>query len=492
MDNFNKYYELKKRTDEISYLSGVLYYDATTDSPAKAREYSYDLQAKLNSKAIELRRGLEFKNIINDLSLDSNLEPHQKRIVELEKLEIEKLDKIPSDKLIKHLNNQNRAYMAWEEGRSTLDYGGFEKELDELVSYYKEYISLLETDDKKGYDVLLNDFEKGFGVKEYDELFSLIEKELLPLIKRILATNDKMPNLGEFPLEKQRELTKYLTDILGYTSDRGTVRETIHPYTIPLTKNDARITTAYLLDNVFSNMYSVMHETGHALYALDLEPKYLHTALYSSASMSMDESQSRFIENYIGRDINFISFIKPKLEELFPVFKKYSNLELYKIINMVSASYYRTEADELTYPIHVLIRYKIEKGLYNGDLKVSDISKTFDDLMENYLGIRPHNKKEGCYQDVHWSSDFGYFPTYVLGSAIGAQLLNKMKQELDYDKLLLEGNLKPILAWLKDKIHKYGALYDTNELLIKATGEPFNPKYYIDYLINKFKDIYEV
>ncbi len=493
MADIKDYIEFKKKINKLSYICNVLYYDASTDCPKLSKENSFIIQDELNKEIYDLNQSIEYKKLIQDLALDENLTSIYAKAIEKEIKELNRISKIPSEIYKKHLENTSRAYLTWENGRESGDFFAFENELKELLEYYKFFIKQNETEDLKGYDVLLSIFEEEFKEEDYDLLFDAIEKEIIPLIKKILE-NPKKTIISDkiYPISKQKELTEIVRNILGYDNNRGTIRETMHPYTINIGENDVRITTNYDEKNIFSNLYSVMHEIGHALYQLNIDNKYKNTILNQSPSMAFDESQSRFIENYIGRDKKFLKYIKPQIDELFVEYKNISLDDFYRFVNKVEANLIRVDADELTYPVHILIRYKIEKELFSNKLNVDGISDRFADLMQEYLGIRPNNKKEGCYQDVHWSSDFGYFPTYALGSAIGAQLLFYLKKELDFDKLLESGDLKPILDWLAKNIHKNGAYYSTRELIKKITGEDFNFNYYITYLKDKFCDLYEV
>lgn len=493
MSKIEKYLKYNQEINRFNYISSVLYFDASTDCPLNGKAYSFQIQEYVQNKVLALKKSPKYLKLIDELAQELNLDNHYQKAIFKEKKELDKLNKLDAKKIEEHIQNANRAYMAWEEGRETLDYTNFLKEFEELLSYFDYYTKTLATKDVAGYDVLLKEYEESFNTKMYDEMFDAIEKEVVPLVKKILDLPKKKISLpSSYDVLKQVKLTEELRQILGYDNKRGCVRETIHPYTIYMTKDDTRITTSYDLHNVFSNIYSVMHEIGHALYQLNIDLKYENTILNRSVSYAFDESQSRFIENYIGRNYNFISFFKPKLEKLFPEFSQVSVDDLYAHVNEVSAGLIRVDADELTYPLHVLVRYKVEKMLFNNEIKASEVETTFADLFELYLGVRPQNMKEGCFQDVHWTSDFGYFPTYVLGSAIGAQLLNTLKKDLDFDNLLKKGNLKPILDWLKNNIHTYGAYYTTNELLNKVCHEEFNVSYYINYLKEKFSKIYNI
>jgi carboxypeptidase Taq len=289
------------------------------------------------------------------------------------------------------------------------------------------------------------------------------------------------------------KITREICDMMGYTQDKGCVRETLHPFTNGINSNDVRITTAYDESLLLSNIYSVMHEAGHALYELGQDPKLNGTSLFGGTSMGIHESQSRFMENYLGRSYAFTKKLYSIISKEFPQeFKDITVDDLYYYANYVSDQFKRTEADELTYPIHILIRYEVEKDLFNKRISVDQISDRFNELFYEYLGKTPRDMIEGAFQDVHWSSGFGYFPTYALGNAYAAQFMHTMEKTLDFDTLMENGDFKSINKWLDENIHKYGKSKKNLEIVKLATGEDFNPKYYIDYLKNKFEKIYNI
>ena len=269
------------------------------------------------------------------------------------------------------------------------------------------------------------------------------------------------------------------------------IAETEHPFTTAFTKYDVRITTHYHENNFSYSMYSVIHEGGHALYDAHPADELAYTVLGGGVSMSIHESQSRFYENIIGRSRGYIRLIAPKLRELFPSLAEVSDEALYRALNKAMPSLVRTEADELTYCLHILIRYELEQKLFDGQLSVDDLPAEWNRLYREYLGIEVPTDREGVLQDMHWSGGlFGYFPSYALGSAYGAQMLHVMKQTVDVDGALAAGDLSPINGWLEEHIWKYGGLYDPGVLLEKALGAPFDSQYYVRYLRDKYTELY--
>ena len=496
-DDLKLYKQQNELMAKYNYIYYILSFDQETDCPENSKEYSLETQNWIRQKMIDL--SMDPKNIDLLTNLYNNrdkLDNDLRLQVEEDYKGIDRLKKIPPKELSRHFENVSKSGLLWKRSRQTLDYSEFEKELKELVEYNFKYVDWMKKPYKHPLDILLDEMEDGFSVEKYDEFFNLIKENIVPLARKIC----KMPKLYNPKLDtltfdkyQQMKVTRQICDMMGYTTDKGCVRETIHPFTSGFNSNDVRITTAYNEKLLLSNIYSVMHETGHALYELGVDPKYNGTSLFGGTSMGVHESQSRFMENYLGRSYAFTKKLYSVLKEAFP--KQFEDItvdDLYYYANSVSDQFKRTEADELTYPVHILIRYEVEKALFNKEITTEQISDKFNDLFEEYLGKRPQNKLEGCFQDVHWSSGFGYFPTYALGNAYAAQFMEKMKETLDLDKLMEEGNFKPINAWLDENIHKYGKSMKNLALIEKACGAPFDPHYYINYLTKKFKTIYKI
>ena len=243
-----------------------------------------------------------------------------------------------------------------------------------------------------------------------------------------------------------------------------------------------------------SAIFSTIHEYGHALYGLQVKEAYDGTALSSGIGCAMHESQSRFMENHIGRSKAFWEVNYPKLQKHFPTQLGQVSLDDFmRMINVSRPSFIRTEADELTYPIHILIRYELEKEIFNGNVDYDQLETMWNDKYEEYLGIRPQHAKEGILQDMHWgAANLGYFPTYALGSAYAAQFYHQMEQDMDVEDVLRKKDFAKISGWLKENIHQYGAFKDPQQILMDVTGEEFNPNYYISYLKEKYAKLYQI
>ena len=278
---------------------------------------------------------------------------------------------------------------------------------------------------------------------------------------------------------------------MGLDRSHCTIGETEHPYTLEFNNKDVRITTHYHEDNMDFSMYSVIHEGGHAKYELGIADELQYTCLAGGVSMGVHESQSRFYENLIGRSLPFIQAVFPKMKEFFPEqLAGVTAEQFYRAVNKAQPSLIRTEADELTYCLHVMVRYEIEKQLIGGTLAVKDVPETWNRLYKEYLGVDVPDDSQGCLQDSHWSGgSFGYFPSYALGSAYGAQMLRNMEQDMDVWGPVSKGDLSGVSAWLGEKVHRHGGLMEPADVVKNACG-PFDPTVFADYLEKKYSQLY--
>ena len=496
MTNAEKYRKFRDELKYYEYAVHVISFDEATICPKNDKENSMEVSSFFVRKIIEITQSDEYYNVIKALVNDpEDLNEVDRKAVKFELVELDKKRKIPNELKFKEMEISDKASLAWQKAHDDLNYDEFETQLGKLIDVNKEIIKCL--DGKyHGYDVLLNEMEDDFTEEKYDEFFDKLEREIAPLVKKILAMPKKYNTdiaKVKFPIDKQKELTKRICECMNYTDKNGYIGETLHPFTDCFNSNDVRTTTSYSEDLLFSNIFSVMHEVGHATYELQVDHKYDGTVLAGGTSCAIHESQSRFYENYLGRSRAFIKFLYPILKDTFPIeLNGFTEDDIFYYVNDVTAQFTRTEADELTYPFHVLIRYKIEKELFSGKLDEKGISSRLNNLMNEYLGIIPNNKKEGCYQDMHWSSGFGYFPTYALGSAMSAQFYYSIIKDINIDACMEHGNFAPINRWLGEHVHQYGRSIKNMELIKLATNEEFNPNYYITYLKEKYSKIYNL
>ncbi len=479
----------------LNYATSILFWDASTGAPKSG--------ADKRSTSIGTMSGFNYKLMVNDqMDRDLNflmqnldaLTEMDRVLVSNTKKEYDKMTKIPMEDYQKFSALTSKASMVWEKAKETADFKLFEPYLEEIISY------LLKFAEYRGYEghpynLYIDDFEDGMTVEQLNSFFDGLRKRIVPLLSRIQSEGSD-PDTSflqkSYPVDKQAELSVELLKTIGFDLDRGWFKESVHPFTMGLDMDDVRLTTHYYEKDLKSALLSSAHEGGHALYEQNISRDLQGTFLATGTSNGIHESQSRIYENNFVLSREFLSHLLPKLKMQFPEQLEQVSLDqFYAGMNKVEPSLIRIEADELTYSLHIMIRYEIELGLIEGKIKVADLPQVWNEKVKSYLGIVPENDAVGVLQDVHWSEGmFGYFPTYALGSAYAAQLAYFMKKEIDVDACLEKGDFKPLTAWLNDKVHQYGSLKKPTELIEMITGEPLNADYYCDYLESKYSELY--
>lgn len=439
-----------------------------------------------------------------DPDMIARIEEYEKGLPEgsLEKKEVTRrlqslhdFQNVPADVYADFIRIRGNSETTWHEAKEKQDYSLFKDDLKKLTDAQLNLITYSDRyEEGKAYDYLLDQYEKGMNQEKYDAFFDVIKEELPPLIEKIRQAKpiDTSALEEEADIRLQDELSHDVLDLLACDPGYVYLSTTEHPFTDFLSGNDVRITTHYYPNMLASAILSTVHEYGHGLFALQTDKAFDKTTL-NDPDMAAHESQSRFLENYVGRSPAFWSRLYPKLQEKFPRFK---DIPLDNFMDMLNASVpglVRTEADELTYPLHILIRYELEKEMAKGTLDFDKLPELWADKYEQYLGVRPANDAEGVLQDMHWSAgNFGYFPTYALGSAYAAQLYEAMKQDFDPEEALAAGDFIKIRDWLKDNVQHYGASKSMAEIVEEVSGKPFDPHIYTDYLKNKYTKLYHL
>lgn len=485
---FRETIEEKRKNDA---LLSLLQWDLETQTPKEGYELLSTLIGDISLKNYQLTTNPEFVEIVKKL-YNSNLEGEViKKEVELLYEDIEKTKVIPADEYKEYNELTAKAQGVWEEAKSKNDFEMFLPYLKKIFEYNKKFIEYRKKD-KKIYDQILDDYEKGMTTEKLDVFFESLKKEIVPLLKSITSEKRdfKSKISKSIDVEKQKKLSRVLLEQIGFDLNRGVISESEHPFTLTVNLDDVRLTTKYIEKEPFSAIFSTLHEGGHGIYEQGVDRNLKNTTLCDGASMALHESQSRFFENVIGRSRAFWNYNLGRLKE-YTEFKDLSLDEIYKGINQVERSLIRVEADELTYSLHIMIRYEMEKGYFSGEYEIDDFPKIWNEKMKEYLGVEPQKVSEGVLQDVHWACGLtGYFPSYALGNVYSIQILNRMSKDINVDGALERGDLKTIKEWLNTNIHRYGKLKDTEEIIKNLTGEELNPKYYIEYLKNKYKKIY--
>lgn len=499
-EKWEQFSELLAKISGYSEAIELMHWDLRTGAPRKGVEVRSGTIGMLSGELFRLGISQEMGDftaffsrpeVMNQLSAD------QQKIVSDCRKEYERSKSIPSKRFEEYSVLSAHSQTIWEEAKENDDFETFKPYLSKIVALKQEFIDYWGVKGTR-YDTLLDMYEPDLTVEKVDEVFSRLRSRLVPLVEAIAASPNK-PDTSFlqqiFPKEQQEKFGNFILEQMGYDFDAGRLDESVHPFATGLNPGDVRITTAYLLDNVTSAVFSSLHEGGHALYEQNINQDYVGTPLAQGASMGIHESQSRLWENMIGRSRAFWQRYYGDLQQHFP--EQLAKVELedfYRAINSVANSFIRIEADELTYNLHIIVRYEIEKLIFNEGLAVEDLPKVWNAKYQEYLGITPPNDALGVLQDVHWSGgDFGYFASYSLGNMYAAQILHTLRKELtNYDELIAAGDLLPIKEWLTEKIYRFGSSQTPSQIIERVTGEPLNPDYLADYLEEKYKEIYKL
>ncbi len=389
------------------------------------------------------------------------------------------------------------AHKAWIQARRDNDFAGYQPWLEKIVDLGQEKAELLGYEDEK-YDALLDQYEQDMSTAEVRATFAALRKAMIPLREAIEARgkdiDDSMLHQS-FPVEKQKAFARYVAPKVGYDFSRGHLGTVVHPFAITFGRNDSRITTRWNPNFLKPSLFGTLHESGHAIYEQGTAPELERTPLARGTSLGVHESQSRMMENIVGRSRGFWQIHYPQLQSTFPEqLGAYSAEDFYQAINRVQPTFIRVEADELTYNFHVILRFELEQDLMNGDLAVKDVPEAWNSKMEELLGVVPPTDSQGCLQDVHWSRPmFGYFPTYALGNLYAAQFFETaVAQEPQIETELAVGKTNALLAWLRENIHQHGKKYTPRELVQRVTGRPLDHEPFMRYVTAKFSEIYEL
>ncbi|MGI2327026.1 carboxypeptidase M32 [Planococcus sp. YIM B11945] len=495
----NQFIEHLKKMNGFNEAVSLLYWDFRTGAPKKGADLRSETIGILSSEVFNLSTSDEFGDLIASLEAKKEeLEPVMRRSVEEARKDYNLSKKVPPEEYRKFVVLQAKAESVWEDAKEQADFSLFEPYLEQLVAGTKKMIGYWGEKNGSPYNTLLDQYEPGMTTEVLDQVFGQLRDRIVPLVKKIQESPNKPETkflYDYFSEQAQRELSNNILRQLGYDFEAGRLDETVHPFMININRYDIRITTAYDENDFRTAVFGTMHECGHALYEQNFSEQLTGMPVEDGASMGIHESQSLFFENFIGRSENFWTKNFDLLKSYAPKqFEGIDQKDYYRAINESKPSLIRIEADELTYALHIMIRYELEKGLFNGDLKVADLPQLWNDKYEEYLGVRPSNDAEGVLQDVHWAgASFGYFPSYALGYIYAAQFKNALLKDLpNYDELLADGNVTPIREWLTTHIHQHGAMKKPLEILQDATGEGLNAGHLAAYLEDKYSKIYQL
>ncbi len=489
-------HEADRELTLLSHIASTLVWDQDA-TPALAKEGRGEqlgyLDARIHDKATSTRMA----DILDALGAnesnpegDEDLPEITRAVIRHRYRNLLKESRLTGDFVQRFSIVTSRAHEVWTEARNKDSFETYRPVLEETVSLIREKSEMYGYADDP-YDPLLDNFEPGMKTAEVASLFTQLQSDLTQLLERMRGQVEVDDSFLYHSYGKE-SLKEFNTDILnamGFEWNRGVVGESTHPYTITLGGDDIRITTRYTEKSVLSPIYSIIHEGGHALYEMGMSSGNLKgTVLANAPSLSFHESQSRFWENIVGRSRAFWDHFYPGFSSMFPT--QLSGIDadaFYRAVNKVSPSPIRVDADEVTYSLHIILRFNLERQLLSGSLEVKDLPEAWNKGMKDLLGIDIESDREGVLQDIHWSmGEFGYFPTYALGNLVGAQIAHTMKSSLNIESAVRSGDFSPVLTYLKEHVYQKGALYDPKPMLKKLTGEELNATYFTSYLNDKY------
>jgi len=493
----------------LEHIAASISWDQETYMPQRAVDERAQQQALLQSLAHERKTAPEVGELLAAAGVDPSSQDREVPAALVDTLgevdaaflrekrrQFQQSTRIPA-RLVRELaETGSRGQNAWITARKDDDYQQFRPWLEKLIGLSREAADALGHSGER-YDALLDQYEPYMTTADVASVFSTLREGLVDLVQRISEAPpvDNSFLNSRFPVEQQEEMSRRVMTALGYDLDRGRLDRSAHPFTTALGAHDVRITTRYDEELLTSSLFSTIHETGHALYELGVGEDVHGTLLAEGTSLGIHESQSRMWENMIGRSRAFWERWMPDLHGVFPrQLGDVSVASFYRAINTVQPSLIRVEADEVTYSLHIILRFELEQQLINDTLSVDDLPEAWNAKMKELLGIVPPRNAEGVLQDVHWSfGAFGYFPTYALGNLYAAQFLKTMEAQLpSIWEDVAAGRTRPILDWLRTRIHRYGKVRPAGELVRGITGTELDPRHFLTYLTTKYGELYSL
>lgn len=483
---------LEKQLYAYLYAMTVIDFDAETVAPEGSADGRAEATEVLSRASFDLLVNDGTAALLKEAAADAETEQERAEVRNLQR-QYDEIARIPADEYAAFTKLCSQSVPAWTKAKRTNDFSLFAPYLEKLIAARRAQARYF-APDRDPYEVLLDRYEKGLTIAQCDEFFATLRETIVPLLADI-QTRGKAVRTDfldqEWPIDAQRRVSKKIMALWGLDPAHCYLAESEHPFTTEFWRGDVRITTHYMPRDIFSNLYSVAHEGGHALYELNINPDYDYTVVTHGATMGIHESQSRLFENLVGRSRAFVHYLYPTLKELFPAqLADVSAEEIWRAVNRAEPGLIRTEADELTYCLHIMVRYELERRMFAGELTAHDLPAEWNRLYKAYLGVDVPNDREGILQDSHWANgNIGYFPSYAIGSAYGAQYLRQMQKDFDVSAAVATGRLTQINCWLEEKIWKYGCMKDPTPLFESVCG-PFDPTCYTAYLRDKFTEVY--
>jgi carboxypeptidase Taq len=502
--SYKKLLEKMKDISTLRSATAILHWDMETMMPPKGITLRSLQLAMLNRIGHKMSTNPQIGYLLEETKKHpeySRLDTVQKRNLYLITKNYNEQTKLPEELVAETSKQQALTVDTWKKAKATKDFSTFKPELEKLFNLRRKVAEILMEvkETATPYDALIDIFEPKMTSETISNVFNRLKQGLLSLLQKCEASN-KQPDTTflkrRVSIETQKKIAKALADFIGYdtTSKKsgGRIDETEHPFTTGY-YDDVRITTHYYEDRFTSAIFSTLHEGGHALYEQNLKQEWVFQPVGDACSMGFHESQSRFLENIVGRSREFWTYFFPKLKKLSGKALSNVNLESFvHAVNQVLPSKIRVEADEVTYGLHIIIRFNLERDLFAGKINVDELPQIWNESYLKYLGVTVKDDSEGVMQDTHWASgSYGYFPSYTLGNICSGQLLATMEKDLrGWKTAVSRGNFKKVKEWLVKNVHSYGNLYDPPQLITLITGKELSVDPYLDYLHEKYSELY--
>ena len=487
---------LQKRISAFKHATSLIYLDGETTAPPGTLENRSQSLSVLNEEIIRLSIGPETMDLLHYLEDNKyELTVNERRAVEYMLRDYNRRKNIPVDEYVRYENLLAAAQDAWHGAREDDNFDAVAPYLEQIFDVSRHF-ALLDNPDADPYQYWLSNYEEGLEVATCDMIFDRAREALPPLVQEIVESGVEIEEIhGDFSAQSQEALAFYLMELLGVDMDRVGFATADHPFTTQLGSHfDERIITKFVRTDFTSSLYSMLHGIGHILCDIGQADNLAYTALDGIASMVILESQGYFYENIIGKSRTFIEYIYPELCELFPDYTKDHSVEdIYRSVNKAKPGLIRIDADQLTFPLHTLVRYELEKALIRKDLLVKDLPGAWKELYKKYLNVDVPNYRDGVLQDIHWPfGAIGYFPTYVIGNAYGFGIARKMDETLDIEECVAKGDFKPMNEWNREKIWKHGGIYTSGELMSKFVKVSIDGEEHIEYLKERYRGVYNL
>lgn len=489
--------ELVKKIEYLKYtLNSLVYWDKITNMPEKGLKYRSQVMAYLSGELYKLFSDKKLRSCVTYFEGRKDNEKYVDSMVKRVKRNYSYVSSIPVKEYTEYITLIANAERQWEEAKKAKDFNKFAPYLEKIIESFKAFAEYWGYEENP-YDALIGYYEEGVTVKQMDSLAEELKAFVIEILNRIKEKEsyieDKLFDVN-IDKEQQKRLSEELLKVIGFDFSAGRLDEGMHPTTLASSPKDVRIITSYNDKDIRVGIFNTLHEGGKGIYEQTINSDLMGTLLAEVSSFGLEEGQARIYENIIGRSKGFWSFFYEKFQEICPQISELSEEKFLRVVNKVQPSLIRNDADELTYILHIIIRYEIEKDLINGKINVANLPRIWNEKYKEYLGVEPKTDDEGVLQDIHWAAGyFGYFPSYFLANLTSAQFVAAMEREVgSVGELLGKGKLQVIHKWLADNVHCHGAIYSPTELIEKATGEKLESKYFVNYLRNKYFEVYKL